>query len=186
MALGLALGLLGFWFMGQGVSLSSFRVGSFGSKRTGISRMRSAMIEMEIDHASNRISGTVLAGRYEGKGLDDLSRLECQQLHASCVYQDGGGARLLEAYFDRRFPGWRQARKGEADTGGSREVRQRAGAMSFDEAYEILGLRQGAGREDIVRAHRTLMKKWHPDHGGSTDLAARVNEAKEVLMRRHL
>lgn len=182
----IVLGLAGFWLLGRGVSLASFRVGSFASKRTGISRMRSAMIEMEMDHTSNKLDGLVLAGPFEGKALADLSRSQCLQLHATCLYHDAGGARLLEAYFNRRFPGWRQAGKGETDSRRSGEVRSRAGAMSFDEAYEVLGLRQGAGREDIVRAHRTLMKKWHPDHGGSTDLAARVNEAKEVLMRRHL
>ena len=57
--------------------------------------------------------------------------------------------------------------------------------MSEDEAYEVLGLRRGATREEVVRAHRTVMKKWHPDHGGTADLAARANEAKEVLLRRH-
>jgi DnaJ-class molecular chaperone len=57
--------------------------------------------------------------------------------------------------------------------------------MSKDEAYEVLGLQKGASREDVVRSHRSLMKKLHPDHGGTTNLAARVNEAKEVLMRRH-
>ena len=57
--------------------------------------------------------------------------------------------------------------------------------MAQDEAYELLGLAQGASREEIARAHRTLMKRFHPDHGGSTDVAARVNEAKDVLMRRH-
>ena len=148
--------------------------------------MRSAMIEMEINHSTHAISGSVLAGKYEGQALDDLSRADCLQLHAACLYQDGGGARLLEAYLDRRFAGWRIAGKGEANPRRGSEVRARPGAMSHEEAYEILGLRQGAGRDDIVRAHRTLMKKWHPDHGGSTDLAARVNEAKEVLMRRHL
>ena len=57
--------------------------------------------------------------------------------------------------------------------------------MTEDEAYEVLGLRKGATAEDVSRAHRSLMKKLHPDQGGTTNLAARVNEAKDILMRRH-
>jgi curved DNA-binding protein CbpA len=57
--------------------------------------------------------------------------------------------------------------------------------MTEDEAYEVLGLQKGATRDDVVRSHRSLIKKLHPDQGGSTDLSARVNEAKDVLMRRH-
>jgi curved DNA-binding protein CbpA len=57
--------------------------------------------------------------------------------------------------------------------------------MSEQEAYEVLGLQVGASAEDVRQAHRALMKKLHPDQGGSTYLATRVNMAKDVLLKTH-
>jgi len=150
-----------------------------------VSRVRSAMIEMELHHDSGAMEGSILAGPLTGSSLKDLTRPQCEQILAQCLRDDPEGARLLEAYLDRRFPGWRPAGDGHADAGaGSRGGRVSA-AMSEDEAYEILGLAKGATGEEIARAHRALMKKLHPDYGGPTALAAKVNEAKAVLMSRH-
>lgn len=182
--IGTALSGLGLWMLGMGVQPEWTKAFKKGGATPGLSRVRSAMIEMELDHASGAISGSVLAGVHEGQRLAQLSREQCDELYRVCLASDPDGARLLEAYLDRRFPGWRPAGDQRSDAGaGQRSVRNTA-AMSEDEAYEILGLHKGATRDEVSRAHRSLMKKLHPDHGGSTNLAARVNEAKEVLLRR--
>jgi hypothetical protein len=183
---GLALAGFALWLMrlGGGGAPGTRKAGAGGA---GVSRVRTAMVEMELDHATGAIRGVILVGAQEGRDLDSLTRPDLMALYADCRRDDPDGARVLEAYFDRRFPGWRQAGDAHGDAGGvgGRTARAKS-AISEDEAYEILGLKKGAAAADIARAHRQLMKKLHPDHGGTTDLAARVNEAKDVLMRRHL
>jgi len=89
---------------------------------------------------------------------------------------------LLAAYLDRRDAGWREHAQADAAAGRGGAPR---GPMSQEEAYQVLGLQPGAKAEDIVHAHRTLMKRIHPDQGGTNYLAARVNEAKDTLLRQH-
>jgi DnaJ-domain-containing protein 1 len=112
-----------------------------------------------------------------------LDEYDLDQLTAMISGFDAESVALLESYLDRRFPAWRQHAQGNA-TGGQRSAPSR-GKMTDEEAYQILGLQPGAGRDEIGRAHRALMKKLHPDQGGSTYLAARVNEAKDTLLRTH-
>jgi DnaJ-domain-containing protein 1 len=140
------------------------------------------MIEMELDHDTSAMNGTVLVGSLVGRRLEDLPEPALRQLYDECARSDPDGVRLLEAYFDRRFPRWREHAQSDADARGGRPS---TGAMTEQEAYQILGLQPGASAEEIRRAHRTLMKKLHPDQGGSTYLAARVNQAKEILLDRH-
>lgn len=180
--MGLAVGAAGWWLIGLGPGFGMRNAGAGGG---GVSRVRSAMIEMELDHSTGAIRGVILAGRDEGKRLDALPRPALLDLYDVCLRDDPDGARLLEAYLDRRFPGWRAAGDPNANTRGASAGARSAGTITEDEAYEILGLKKGAAAADIARAHRDLMKKLHPDLGGTTDLAARVNEAKDVLMRRH-
>jgi hypothetical protein len=178
----LGFGGLGLWL----IALGRRRAPRVAKKPAAAARLRSAMIEMEIEGNGGRIRGVVLVGPFEGRVLDELSRTECAVVYEACLQHDLEGARLLEAYLNRRFPGWGTAGERDRDAGRSGfDQRAGAGTMSQDEAYEVLGLQKSASREEVVRAHRTLIKKLHPDQGGSTDLAARVNAAKEVLMRWH-
>lgn len=176
------LGGLGAWLLGwTGLRLPGFGGGSARPKAGSVSRVRSAMVEMELDHDTGAMRGTVLAGPLNGRDLDGLDREELRMVFDACLGGDPDGARLLEAYFDRRFPGWREHAQGNADPGQG--TAGKPGAMTEQEAYEILGLAPGAGAEEVRTAHRSLMKRLHPDGGGSTWLAARVNQAKDVLLR---
>ncbi|MGJ3265648.1 MAG: DnaJ domain-containing protein [Salinarimonas sp.] len=155
-----------------------------GTKSTGqVSRVRSALLEMELSHDTGDMDGSVLAGSLAGRRLSQLDEAALKTLYEEAVTSDPDGVRLLQAYFDRRFPGWRQDSQGDGDAGAARETKP--GAMTEEEAYQILGLEAGADAQAVRRAHRSLMMKLHPDQGGSTYLAARVNEAKEVLLSRH-
>ena len=164
-----------------GAGSSPFRDAGLGARPGRASSARSAMIEMRLDLDTGAIAGSVLGGSYAGRALETLSRPELLNLRQELARDDPEGVNLLEAYLDRRFAGWREADQGESQGRGKGGA---GGAMSRKEALEVLGLAEGAGAAEIIRAHRTLMKKFHPDHGGSTALAARVNQAKDVLMQR--
>jgi DnaJ-domain-containing protein 1 len=136
---------------------------------------------MVLDHDSGDLAGQIVAGPHAGHAL---SEFDLPQLTAMISAFDAESVSLLESYLDRRFPAWRQDAQGNAAGGQYRPATN--GKMTDEEAYQILGLQPGAGRDEIGRAHRALMKKLHPDQGGSTYLAARVNEAKDTLLRTHL
>jgi hypothetical protein len=144
------------------------------------SRVRSQFLDMRLDHDSGELNGHIVAGPNAGQRLDQF---DLPQLTAMISGFDAESVALLESYLDRRFPAWRQHAQGNAAGGQGRAAAN--GKMTDEEAYQILGLQPGAAREEIGRAHRALMKKLHPDQGGSTYLAARVNEAKDTLLRTH-
>ncbi|MBV9114474.1 MAG: DnaJ domain-containing protein [Hyphomicrobiales bacterium] len=153
-----------------------------GSGAGAVSTFRTAMIEMRVDHATGGMRGSVLAGAFAGRELELLNETQLAALALECAKFDAEGARLLQAYLDRRFAGRRENAYAHADSG---PARRRSGAMTAEEAYEVLGLSPGAPDDAVRRAYRDLMKKLHPDQGGSTYLAARVNQARDVLLNRH-
>lgn len=185
MDMALFMGGIGAWLLGwsaTGPGGIRFPWGQDAAATPGAhSKVASLLLSMELDHDSGAMTGTVSGGSFAGRSLDDLSLAEIAVLMRECLAQDPDGTRLLEAYLDRRSPGWREDADRHRDAGQGRAPG--TGAMTHQEAYEILGLQPGAGEEAIREAHRTLMKRIHPDAGGTSGLAARVNQAKDVLLK---
>ncbi len=158
--------------------------GGYNPKKTSgqRSRVRTAMVEMELDHDTGVMTGTVLAGGYQGRRLNELNENELETFWRETA-QDEQSQKLIEAYLDRRLAGWREHFQpdGTERQGGSAG----SGPMTDEEAYQILGLSPDAGDAEIRAAHRRLMMRVHPDQGGSGFLAAKINEAKDTLLRRH-
>jgi len=173
------LGLTGLGLLGWGPLASTTWFQRTQKTPGKASRVRTAFIEMELDHDSETMRGTVLSGRRAGVALDSL---EMPSLLELLTEFDDDSRALLTAYLDRREPGWREHAQGDAAAGQG--APRRAGKMTEEEAYQVLGLQPGASAEAIAQAHRTLMKKLHPDQGGSTYLAAQINAAKDVLLHR--
>lgn len=144
------------------------------------SEVETQWIRMTLDHDSGEMSGEVLKGGFRGRALDDLRFEQLIELLGECQREDQESAALLATYLDRHHADWRDRVDGQSGAAGGAG----RGKMTVEEAYEVLGLAPGAGDDEIREAHRGLMKKLHPDQGGSTYLASKLNEAKDLLLGR--
>lgn len=138
----------------------------------GATVVETATLTMRLEIATGAMSGQVRRGAWAGQDLAALDRAALMDLMAECASQDPDSVPLLEAWLDRTDPEWRD----------EPPPRPAAGPMSRDEAFAILGLAEGATPAEIRAAHRRLMQSAHPDRGGSDWLAARVNQARDLLL----
>jgi DnaJ domain len=146
------------------------------------STVATPFLRMTLDHDTGSMTGTILQGRFSGMRVEELGGADLLALLRECRAEDEEGARLLEAYLDRVRPDWRDELAGERPGGSGGGARSTGGDMTVEEAYAILGLAPGADAEAIKEAHRRLMVKLHPDHGGSDYLATKINRARDVLL----
>jgi len=146
------------------------------------STVATPFLRMTLDHDTGSMTGTILRGRFSGMRVEELGIADLLALLRECRAEDEEGARLLEAYLDRVHPDWRDELAGERPGRSGGGPRPAAGDMTVEEAYAILGLAPGADAEAIKEAHRRLMVKLHPDHGGSDYLATKINRARDVLL----
>jgi hypothetical protein len=145
------------------------------------SDVETRFLRMGLDHDTGDVWGKVVDGPYKGRLLDDMTVPEKLDLLRHCWTEDEASARVLEAYLDRVHPDWRdRADDAGPQTGGAGVPR--SGAMTRAEALAVLGLSEGASRQDIKAAYQRIISGLHPDRGGSDYLAAQVNEAKDVLL----
>lgn len=149
-----------------------------GQGASGASQVTSAFLSMSLDLSSGAMDGMVTAGRFRGFRLSQMARDDLFALLTE-VAGDTDSARLLEAYLDRSHPDWRES----AGPGPDAPPPAAASAMTRDEALRVLGLKEGAGEAEIKAAYRKLMAQLHPDRGGSDYLAAKVNQAKDILLK---
>ena len=146
------------------------------------STVATPFLRMTLDHDTGSMTGTILRGRFSGMRVEELGGADLLALLRECRAEDEEGARLLEAYLDRVRPDWRDELAGERPGGSGGGARSAGGDMTVEEAYAILGVAPGADAEAIKEAHRRLMVKLHPDHGGSDYLATKINRARDVLL----
>lgn len=175
-ALALPVGMAGLMMLRRNAAMR--RAGPTGHT----SSVRSAGLDMALDHDSGEMDGDVLLGRHAGRRLSSLSLQELTEVGED-LRSDAESLRLLEGYLDRAHPGWRD--DFDADDPREQSTAPGPGGMGTKEAYEILGLQPGASAAEVRDAHRRLIKQVHPDRGGSAALAAKINEAKDRILGQH-
>ena len=148
-----------------------------GPSRGQASAVETRFVAITLDHDTGAVDGTVKEGTFAGRPLASLTPEEALQLLAEASVVDEESARVIEGWLDRAHPDWRDHAPSSGEAPSARPSR-----MSEAEALDVLGLEAGASEEDIRAAHRRLMMANHPDRGGSTYLAAQINQAKDVLL----
>ena len=175
------------WF-GRHRTAKTFRRNAHGPSKGRNSTVETRYLRMVLDHDSGEMDGDVVDGAYSGQRLSGMSLGDLIGLWRACVAEDEQSRTVLEAYLDRVHGAvWRQAAGGEASDADSRHRADSPWAqtgMSADEAREILGVDAAAEKNTIEAAYRKAMLRAHPDHGGSDWLAAKVNQARDVLLKR--
>ena len=143
------------------------------------SEVETIYLKMILDHDTGAVDGTVLRGRFDGQLLSGMELENVLELLAECRQADPQSAALIETFLDRvHGDEWREGDDSATHAGPTSD----SGPMTRAEALHVLGLEESASQEDIKQAHHRLMLKMHPDQGGSTYIASKINQAKELLL----
>lgn len=143
------------------------------------SEVSSDILCMHLDHSSGELSGQVLKGPFKDWYLKEMNHQQLAALLQFCREQDEDSVQLLSSYLDQRFPEGFQSHQ-DADDSPEHSTHD---GLTRSEALAVLGLSEEATEDEIIAAHRSLIQKLHPDRGGNDYLAAKINEAKDFLLK---
>ncbi len=149
------------------------------------STVETSLLRMTLDHESGEVDGELLTTVSKGKYLSEFGMSDLISLYVLANKQYPDSTEVLAAYLDRKYGSdWREASNAGNDSGESRQNSRTRDSdeMTTSDAYEVLGLNHNATEDEVIAAHRKLMLKLHPDRGGSNYLAAKINQAKDLLV----
>ena len=147
-----------------------------GYGKSGNARFETTWLRLEVNPALGTLDGEVLQGEFKNRRLSSMSLAELEKLKKILRGQDLKSTMLLQSYItvrNRTRGTHSESTETHTDT-----------SMTRDEALNILGLKANATREDITRAYKRLIQKIHPDRGGSSYLTIKINQAKELLLKK--
>ena len=148
--------------------------------QSGQSSIQTNHLSATLDHGSGHIEGKIIEGPHKGWLLSELSIMQLEDLLTHYQTEDEESAELLGAYIDQR------RQQADQNTEQQRTANRAASDQSARaEALAILGLDEGSTEEEVVAAHRSLIQKLHPDRGGNDFLAAKINQAKDILLNKN-
>jgi hypothetical protein len=151
--------------------------GQVAGQAPDVSAVRTPLLEMTLDNRSGEMDGRVLQGRYQGRQLSELSIAQLAEMYQRCPGDQQETARLLLSYLEKmradEWRDWIHSAPQNAPDGRP---------MTREEAAAVLGVPPDADREAVIQAHRKLMARLHPDKGGSSYLATKINQAKDCLL----
>jgi len=180
-------GLLAFLRQGMGILVRFFpiltqlyRQFAPSSKPSGTSTVSSKIIEMTLYHDTGKMGGRVLTGNYKGKQLDELKQEDILELFEYCKQTDRDSTRLMESYLAGRFDDDTKFTSDESEQASGKVTSE----MTATEALHILGLSETPSREEVVEAYRKIMQQLHPDRGGNDYFAAKINQARDLLLEK--
>ena len=147
-------------------------------KKFGPSTLRTQGLKVTFDFASGDADGEVFTGPFTGKQLSELDDAQLKEQLAFFQADDRQSTLLLQAYLMKKgIGGFSQSGQNGNQNNSPMDTN-----LSQEEALQILGLEPGADKEEIVKAHKRLIQKLHPDRGGNQYLAAKINAARDRLV----